>query len=103
MAKVKPEDVREVQNEQLEQSVHSMRQAHIAIHTETYDIDVDALGTNLPKRYYLSPGFIGTVTVGFQSASQTHIYSRTLSGPMSWQHQQLPRLDHAIQLPTPNQ
>jgi hypothetical protein len=36
---------------------------HIAIHTETYDIDVDALGTNLPKRYYWSPGFIGTVVV----------------------------------------
>ena len=36
---------------------------HIAIHTETYDIDEDALGTNLPKRYYWSPGFIGTVVV----------------------------------------
>jgi hypothetical protein len=36
---------------------------HIAIHTETYDIDEDALGKNLPKRYHWSPGFIGTVVV----------------------------------------
>ncbi|TKA69436.1 hypothetical protein B0A49_03776, partial [Cryomyces minteri] len=34
---------------------------HVAIHTETYDIDESALGHDLPKHYYLSPGFIGTV------------------------------------------
>jgi len=50
-------------DEQIEQSPHTLRDAHIAIHTDTYDIDEDALGTNLPKHYYLSPGFIGTVTV----------------------------------------
>jgi hypothetical protein len=43
---------------------------HIAIHTETYDIDVDALGTNLPKRYYWSPGFIGTVVVSSRFPQQ---------------------------------
>jgi hypothetical protein len=37
--------------------------SHIAIHTETYAIDEDALGTHLPKRYYFSRGFIGTVVV----------------------------------------
>ena len=42
---------------------HSLAGDHIAIHTDTYDIDEDALGTNLPKRYYWSPGFIGTVVV----------------------------------------
>ncbi|KAK5014999.1 hypothetical protein BJ546DRAFT_1060267 [Cryomyces antarcticus] len=33
----------------------------VAIHTETYNIDESALGHDLPKHYYLSPGFIGTV------------------------------------------
>ncbi|MCJ1298329.1 hypothetical protein MMC08_001118 [Hypocenomyce scalaris] len=33
----------------------------IAIHTDTYDISEDTLGRNLPKRYWWSPGFIGTV------------------------------------------
>lgn len=42
--------------------------SHVAIHTDTYDIDEDALGTNLPKHYYLSPGFIGTVTVCCQTS-----------------------------------
>jgi hypothetical protein len=36
---------------------------NVAIHTDTYDIDIDALGINLPKHYYLSPGFVGTVIV----------------------------------------
>jgi hypothetical protein len=35
----------------------------IAIHTATYDIDEAALGISIPKRYYLSPGIIGTVAV----------------------------------------
>jgi len=38
---------------------------HIAIQTDTYAIDEDALGTNLPERYYWSPGFVGTVIVSF--------------------------------------
>ena len=49
--------------EQLEQSTQNFRDAHVAIHTDTYDIDEDALGINLPKHYYMSPGFIGTVVV----------------------------------------
>ncbi|KAF4636561.1 hypothetical protein G7Y89_g1524 [Cudoniella acicularis] len=53
--------MRDVQDEQIEQSMHTQRDAHVAIHTETYDIDEDALGTNLPKHYYRSAGFIGTV------------------------------------------
>lgn len=36
---------------------------HIAAQTDTYDIDEDALGINLPPKYYWSSGFIGTVTV----------------------------------------
>jgi hypothetical protein len=36
---------------------------NVAIHTDTYDIDAAALGNNLPDKYYLSPGFIGTVIV----------------------------------------
>jgi hypothetical protein len=59
----KPESQRESRDERIEHSTHSHREAHIAIHTDTYDIDEDALGTNLPKHYYMSPGFIGTVTV----------------------------------------
>jgi hypothetical protein len=34
---------------------------HIAIHNDTYDIAESALGQNLPKNYYRSIGFIGTV------------------------------------------
>jgi len=41
----------------------SKHQNNVAIHTATYDIDEAALGINIPKRYYLSPGFIGTVVV----------------------------------------
>jgi hypothetical protein len=59
----KSEDLRDVRDEHVEQSMHTTRDAHIAIHTDTYDIDEDALGNNLPKHYYMSPGFIGTVTV----------------------------------------
>lgn len=59
----KLEDMREVRDEHIEQASHTHQDAHVAIHTDTYDIDEDALGTNLPKHYYRSPGFIGTVTV----------------------------------------
>lgn len=41
----------------------TVQDRRVAIHTDTYDIDEAALGTNLPKRYYLSSSFIGTVTV----------------------------------------
>ncbi|KPI41091.1 putative MFS-type transporter YusP [Cyphellophora attinorum] len=34
---------------------------HVAIHNDTYDIAESALGQNLPKNYYRSVGFIGTV------------------------------------------
>jgi hypothetical protein len=52
-----------VHEERVEQSSHNAYDRHVAIHTDTFDIDEDALGTNLPKHYYMSPGFIGTVTV----------------------------------------
>lgn len=42
---------------------HHKVQDHIAIKTDTYAIDEDALGQNLPKHYYRSFGFIGTVIV----------------------------------------
>ena len=38
---------------------------HVAIKTDTFAIDIKALGQNLPKNYYRSIGFIGTVIVGF--------------------------------------
>lgn len=36
---------------------------HVAIQNETFAINEDALGTNLPKNYYWSPQFIGTIVV----------------------------------------
>ncbi len=39
------------------------REEHIAIKTDTYAVDEAALGENLPKHYYRSIGFIGTVIV----------------------------------------
>jgi hypothetical protein len=59
----KADDFGGVGDEHIEESTHTQRDAHIAIHTDTYDIDEDALGKNLPKNYYMSPGFIGTVVV----------------------------------------
>ncbi|OAL29462.1 hypothetical protein AYO20_09199 [Fonsecaea nubica] len=41
--------------------VNSVGEQHIAIQTETFAIDEEALGNNLPKHYYRSVGFIGTV------------------------------------------
>jgi hypothetical protein len=52
-----------IRDEQIEQSIHTAADRHVAIHTDTYDIDEDALGHNLPKNYYMSLGFIGTVIV----------------------------------------
>ena len=43
--------------------------SHTVIKTDTYAIDEDALGKNLPKNYYSSPGFIGTVVVSGTGSS----------------------------------
>jgi len=43
------------------EEIQQITEKHIAIHNETYDIAETALGTNLPKHYYRSIGFIGTV------------------------------------------
>jgi hypothetical protein len=51
------------QQETIEVAQSSFGGNHVAIHTDTYDIDIDALGINLPKHYYLSPAFVGTVIV----------------------------------------
>jgi hypothetical protein len=45
------------------EDVEKLGGTYIAIQTDTYAIDERALGINLPKHYYLSPGFIGTVVV----------------------------------------
>ncbi|RDW77754.1 hypothetical protein BP6252_05807 [Coleophoma cylindrospora] len=50
----------EIRGDELSQQ-SNVEARQVAIHTDTYDIDEDALGTNLPKHYYLSPGFLGTV------------------------------------------
>jgi hypothetical protein len=42
---------------------------HVAIRTDTFAIDEDALGQNLPKHYYRSISFIGTVIVNISLAS----------------------------------
>lgn len=41
--------------------IQQTTEKHVAIHNETFDIAENALGTNLPKHYYRSIGFIGTV------------------------------------------
>jgi hypothetical protein len=71
---------------------------HIAIHTETYDIDVDALGTNLPKRYYWSPGFIGTVVVSTKFSQPQPFFKLIQVGSMSRKYLKLPGMGTAIQL-----
>ncbi|KAH6714953.1 fungal trichothecene efflux pump [Leptodontidium sp. 2 PMI_412] len=50
-----------ISEKHVENSSHNDYDRHVAIHTDTFDIDEDALGINLPKNYYMSPGFIGTV------------------------------------------
>lgn len=42
-------------------SESSQTNDHVAIKTDTFAIDEDALGRDLPKHYYRSAGFIGTV------------------------------------------
>jgi hypothetical protein len=39
------------------------RHEHVVIKTDTYAVDEAALGKHLPKHYYRSVGFIGTVVV----------------------------------------
>jgi hypothetical protein len=90
----KSENLRDARDEHVEQSTHNARDAHIAVHTDTYDIDEDALGKNLPKHYYMSPGFIGTVTV-CQPTTVAPSANQNV-GVMSRQHQQLLGLDHAF-------
>ena len=36
---------------------------HVAVHTDTFDIAEEALGIDLPKNYWRSPAFVGTVLV----------------------------------------
>lgn len=47
--------------EDVESGHNSSTGDHVAIQTDTYAIDKDALGTELPPKYWISPGFIGTV------------------------------------------
>ena len=69
---------------------------HVVIKTDTYAVDEAALGEHLPKHYYRSIGFIGTVTVSrlYQEISQ----KLTFAGFMSWKYQQLFGLGLAGQL-----
>lgn len=92
----KSEDLRDVHDENIEQLMHTARDAHIAIHTDTYDIDEDALGNNLPKHYYMSPGFIGTVVVSKLDICDPPTDPK--AGTMSRQYQQLLGLDYAFKL-----
>jgi hypothetical protein len=39
------------------------RHEHVVIKTDTFAVDEAALGAHLPKHYYRSVGFIGTVLV----------------------------------------
>jgi hypothetical protein len=77
---------------------HSLMDDHIAIHTETYDIDVDALGTNLPKRYYWSPGFIGTVVVSSALVTTVPVSKLIWLGFVSRKHLKLLGMGTAIEL-----
>jgi hypothetical protein len=67
-----------VHEEHVEQSIHNAYDRHVAIHTDTYDIDEDALGNNLPKHYYMSPGFIGTVTVSNPGLRKEFVFDELL-------------------------
>lgn len=55
----------ESSSEQIEsvQNSQNVSNEHVAIHNETFAINEDALGTNLARNYYYSPGFIGTLVV----------------------------------------
>ena len=58
---------------------------HVAVRTDTFAIDEDALGQNLPKNYYCSIGFIGTVIVNISPASILETWL-TYAGIMSREH-----------------
>jgi hypothetical protein len=58
---------------------------HVAVRTDTFAIDEDALGKNLPKNYYRSIGFIGTVIVNISPAGILEIWL-TYAGIMSREH-----------------
>ena len=47
---------------------------HVVIKTDTYAVDEAALGEHLPKHYYRSIGFIGTVAV-------SHLYRDDTTAP----------------------
>lgn len=49
------------QSDDIESGHNSQSGDDIAIHTETFAVKKEALGQDLPPRYWLSPGFIGTV------------------------------------------
>jgi hypothetical protein len=59
MAENKVERVSEVDQAEVDQG----KEDRIVIKTDTYAIDEGALGHNLPKHYYRSIGFIGSVAV----------------------------------------
>lgn len=71
---------------------------HVAIKTDTYAIDEAALGHDLPKHYYRSIGFIGTVTVSAKQLPSSWMRPLTWTGTLSGKYQQLLGLDHAVQL-----
>lgn len=52
---------------EVNENVQPQQDASVAstleVHNETFDISPEALGTNLPPNYYLSPMFLGTVVV----------------------------------------
>lgn len=50
----------------------------IAVQNDTFAIDREALGDNLPKNYYWSPSFIGTIVVRLHSLPPT-IHSNTMT------------------------
>jgi hypothetical protein len=92
-----------ISEKHVEDSSHNDYDRHVAIHTDTFDIDEDALGNNLPRNYYMSPGFIGTVIVSNCHSEMKGGYLINLPGVVSRKHLQLSRLDHALQLPPSHQ
>lgn len=49
------------QSEDIESGHQRRSEDDVAIHTDTFAVKKEALGNDLPPRYWLSPGFIGTV------------------------------------------
>lgn len=60
MAAVDSKDVLR-QAEDVEPERYDSKDSDVAIHTETFAVKREALGQDLPPRYWMSPGFIGTV------------------------------------------